>query len=150
MECMPEANVHTNKTPVFYHLLPSYIMSVSVSPTRRSAQKIPREPPPPYAPPLEIVVSPSEATPLLATPPPSPRRSLHRNWSQNITEDSQITLRSTLHDDDDGGRTTVESTASLPSLSLSHRTRQYFQPLGQKEYWLAALHLGIINFPFAL
>ncbi|KAG8985679.1 hypothetical protein FRB94_001938 [Tulasnella sp. JGI-2019a] len=123
-------------------------MSATLSPNRRSTQKTPREPPPPYAPPLEISISPSEVTPSLVTPSPSPRRSLHRTRSQNATETSQGTLRDYHENEPLVGH--LQLPALPPSLSMSHRTTRYFQPLVEKEYWLAALHLGIINFPFAL
>ncbi|KAG8880773.1 hypothetical protein FRB97_000438 [Tulasnella sp. 331] len=125
-------------------------MSISTPPTRRLAQKIPREPPPPYAPPLETTIPPSDATPLLATPPPSPRRSLHRTRSHNATEISHTESELTLHENEGENQTALEAATLQPSLSLSQGTPQYFQPLVQKQYWLAAFHLGVINFPFAL
>lgn len=38
----------------------------------------------------------------------------------------------------------------VESLGLWARIQRYFRPMGRKAYYLAAFHLLVLNFPFAL
>ncbi|KAG8911461.1 hypothetical protein FRC01_005702 [Tulasnella sp. 417] len=129
-------------------------------PRKPSSAIPPREPPPSYEvaishPPSQEV---SEETPLLLGPDSthapnqivtsSPRRTrprparLRREFSQTDSYDDGL---------DSPPLSPVELAENVGLLARwRYRLRWYFRPLVKKKYWMPALHLMVINFPFAL
>lgn len=123
-------------------------LNVSPHPLRSTGRKLPREPPPSYEVATNNVYAneediAQEDTPLLLaptshSPPPSPRYA--RRPARMRREDSQT-------------ESLLEALGNHPSTSPVPRVdsvSSYFAPLVRKDYWKPALHLTIINFPFAL
>ncbi|KAG9044992.1 hypothetical protein FS837_007218 [Tulasnella sp. UAMH 9824] len=128
---------------------------------RKPSSAVPlREPPPSY----EVAISHphaqsvSEGTPLLLGPdsphttnqvvPSSPRRTrprparLQREFSQTDSFDDRLGSPPT---------SPVELAENASSLARwRYHLKWYFRPLFKKKYWMPALHLMVINFPFAL
>ncbi|KIO32249.1 hypothetical protein M407DRAFT_112031 [Tulasnella calospora MUT 4182] len=129
-------------------------------PRKPSSAIPPRDPPPSY----EVAISHphpqevSEETPLLLgpdsahttnqIPTSSPRRTrprparLRREFSQTDSYDEGL------------GSPPLSPVELAENASLlarwTYRLKWYFRPIVKKKYWMPALHLMVINFPFAL
>lgn len=120
----------------------------------------PREPPPSY----EVAISyphsqeVSEDTPLLLGPDSTHTTSQTIPTSPRRTRPRPAGLRREYSHTDslDGGLgspqlSAVELAGNASFLARwKYRIRWYFRPLVKKKYWMPALHLIVINFPFAL
>ncbi|KAG8970456.1 hypothetical protein FRB90_010665, partial [Tulasnella sp. 427] len=159
----PPNSSATHFLPSPHSFITKKVMDVTQTSPRRPRKPsngiLPREPPPSY----EIAISHSqevsEETPLLLNTdsahtttqnltPSSPRRTrprpsrLRREFSQTGSFDGEL---------GSPPRSPVELRENASLLSQwKYRLKWYFRPLTKKKYWMPALHLTVINFPFAL
>ncbi|KAG8934549.1 hypothetical protein FRC02_009761 [Tulasnella sp. 418] len=129
-----------------------HLPATTTSP-RQGRHKPSREPPPPYTDPNPTLIV-DERTPLILVPAttgfPEERVNRSRRAASNATTTSSY-IQQPLSPTAGTNHVLEFSTSTIASdLPVTTRVERYFDPLKDQDCWMALLHLGVINFPFAL
>ncbi|KAG8967210.1 hypothetical protein FRC03_010454 [Tulasnella sp. 419] len=129
-----------------------HLPATTTSP-RQGRHKPSREPPPPYTDPNPTLIV-DERTPLILVPAttgfPEERVNRSRRAASNATTTSSY-IQQPLSPTAGTNHVLEFSTSTIASdLPVATRVERYFDPLKDQDCWMALLHLGVINFPFAL